>query len=72
MEKYGAATPEALVESALGQAALLRRFDFEDVCISIKSSDVEGTVRAYRLLSKRTSCPLHIGVTEAGGEYMDL
>ena len=61
--------PRALVESALRQVRLLERFDFTDICISIKSSDVGETVEAYRLLSGQTDYPLHIGVTEAGTEY---
>jgi (E)-4-hydroxy-3-methylbut-2-enyl-diphosphate synthase len=66
LKKYGGATPEAMVESALRQVALLRSFDFHDIKISIKASDVLRTVEAYRLLSGQTDLPLHVGVTEAG------
>ena len=64
--KYGGVTAEALVESAMGHVALLNRFDFDDICISVKCSDVPLTMAAYRLLSERTDYPLHLGVTEAG------
>ena len=60
-EKYGGVTAEALVESALGQVKLLNKYDFEDICISVKCSDVPLTIAAYRLLSERTDCPLHLG-----------
>ncbi len=70
--KYGGVTAEALVESALGHAALLNRFDFDDICISVKCSDVPLTIAAYRLLSERTEYPLHLGVTEAGTPSMGL
>ena len=62
--------PEAMVESALRHIALLNRFDFDDICLSVKSSSVTDTVSAYRLLYERTSYPLHLGVTEAGSAYM--
>ena len=63
-------TPEAMVESALYHVALLNRFDFDDICLSVKSSSVPDTVSAYRLLHGRTSYPLHLGITEAGTTYM--
>jgi len=63
-------TPEAMVESALGHIALLNRFDFDNICLSVKSSSVPDTVAAYRLLHRRTGYPLHLGVTEAGTTYM--
>ncbi len=66
LAKYGSPTPEALVESAVLQAQMLERFDFNDVVISVKSSSVASAVTANRLLSERTDYPLHIGVTEAG------
>ena len=66
LEKYGGATAEALVESALGHVALLEAVDFEDIKISVKASDVPRTLAAYRLLSGRTTYPLHLGLTEAG------
>lgn len=72
LEKYGSPTPEALVESALGHVKLLNDCDFDDIVISIKSSDVKRTIAAYRLLSERTEYPLHLGVTEAGTERMGL
>ena len=70
--KYGGVTAEALVESALGQVRLLNKFDFDDICISVKCSDVPLTMAAYRLLSERTDYPLHLGVTEAGTPSMGM
>lgn len=70
--KYGGVTPEALVESAMGHVRLLNRFDFDDICISAKCSDVALTMAAYRLLHERTEYPLHLGVTEAGTPSMGL
>ena len=72
MKKYGAPTPEALVESAMYHVSLLERYDFEDIVISLKSSDVKSTIAAYRLMARRCSYPLHLGVTEAGTERMGL
>ncbi len=72
LRKYGGATPEALVESALGHAALLERSGFTDLCISVKCSSVPVTMEAYRLLSQRRPYPLHLGVTEAGTPSMGL
>ncbi len=72
LEKYGAPTPEALVESALYHCSLLERFDFDNIVISIKSSDVKRTVESYRLAAEKTDYPLHLGVTEAGTERMGL
>ena len=72
LEKYGGVTAEAMAESAMGHVRLLERFDFHDVCISVKASDVPLTIAAYRLLSQMTDCPLHLGVTEAGTEYAGL
>ena len=66
LEKYGAPTPEALCESALYHVRLLEKHGFEDIVISIKASDVEGMIRANRLLAARVPYPLHLGVTEAG------
>ena len=66
LEKYGGPTPEALVESALGHAALLERYNFRDICISLKSSNVATTMKAYQLMAARYEYPLHLGVTEAG------
>ncbi len=70
LEKYGSPTPEALVESALYHASLLEKFDFTDICLSMKSSSVSYTMKAYQLASEKTDYPLHLGVTEAGTEYM--
>ena len=72
LQKYGGVTAEALVESALGHAALLERFDFTDICISVKCSSVPVMVAAYRLLSQRCGYPLHLGVTEAGTPEMGM
>ncbi|MCL1907023.1 MAG: flavodoxin-dependent (E)-4-hydroxy-3-methylbut-2-enyl-diphosphate synthase [Propionibacteriaceae bacterium] len=66
MEKYGRATPEALVESALNEARLFEEVGFYDFGISVKHHDVVTMVEAYRLLSQRCDYPLHLGVTEAG------
>ena len=66
LEKYGEATPEAMVESALGHVKILEKYDFYDTVISIKSSDVKKTIEAYRLAREKFVYPLHIGVTEAG------
>lgn len=65
LEKYGRSA-EALVESALANAALLEKYGVHDICISVKASSVPLTVQAYRLLAARTDYPLHVGVTEAG------
>lgn len=72
LAKYGAPTAEALVESALGHAALLEQCDFDDIVISIKSSDVKTMIEAYRLLAQKCDYPLHLGVTEAGTARMGL
>ncbi len=70
--RYGGVTAQALAESALGQAALLEKFDFTDICISVKCSSVPVTMEAYRLLSQRCPYPLHLGVTEAGTPSMGV
>ena len=72
LAKYGAPTPEALAESALYHVSLLEKFDFSDIVISIKSSDVMRTVEAYRVIAAETDYPLHIGVTEAGTKRMGI
>ena len=72
LAKYGSPCPEALVESALYHVNLLNKFDFDDIVISIKSSDVATTCKAYRLMAQKADYPLHIGVTEAGTERMGL
>ena len=72
LKRFGSPTAEALVESAAYHASLLERFDFTDIVLSIKSSDVPTMIEAYRLASKRFDYPLHLGVTEAGTERMGL
>ena len=72
LAKYGGFTPEALVESALNQVALLHKFDFTDICVSLKCSSVRDTVAAYRIMAERSDCPLHLGVTEAGTPRMGI
>ncbi len=72
LAKYGAPTPDALCESAMHHAALLEKFDFHDIVISIKSSNVERMVAAYRKIATLCDYPLHLGVTEAGTERMGL
>ncbi|NBI66805.1 flavodoxin-dependent (E)-4-hydroxy-3-methylbut-2-enyl-diphosphate synthase [Pseudoflavonifractor sp. 60] len=66
LAKYGAVCPEAMVESAFGHIRLLEKFDFTDICVSLKSSSVPITMRACQLMAQRGDYPLHIGVTEAG------
>jgi (E)-4-hydroxy-3-methylbut-2-enyl-diphosphate synthase len=67
LEKYGEPCPEAMVESALDHARILQDHDFHDFKISVKASDVFLTVAAYQQLADAIDCPLHLGVTEAGG-----
>ena len=69
MEKYGKATPEALVESALWEASLFEEHDFRDIKISVKHHDPVVMIRAYQLLSQQCDYPLHLGVTEAGPTF---
>jgi len=69
LAKYGTATPEAMVESALRHIRILEDLDFQDIIVSLKASDVHRTVAAYRLLSKQVDYPLHLGVTEAGTAF---
>lgn len=66
LAKYGGVCPEAMVESAFGHIQLLNQFDFDDICVSLKSSSVPMTMKAYQLMSQASDYPLHIGVTEAG------
>ena len=66
LEKYGGITPEGMVESALNHARILEELDFYDIAFSIKASSVPMTLAANRLMSEKSSYPLHIGVTEAG------
>ena len=72
LAKYGAPVPEAMVESAMYHVRLLQKFDFDNIVISIKSSNVPRMMAAYRLLASQTDYPLHVGVTEAGGNRMGL
>ena len=72
LAKYGGVTPEALVESAFDHIALLHKFDFEDICVSLKSSSVATTMAAYRLMSEQSDYPLHLGVTETGTPRMGV
>jgi (E)-4-hydroxy-3-methylbut-2-enyl-diphosphate synthase len=65
-QRYGGATPEAMVESALRQVQLLESLQFHEIKISLKSSDVMTMVESYRLLADKVDYPLHLGVTEAG------
>jgi (E)-4-hydroxy-3-methylbut-2-enyl-diphosphate synthase len=69
LQKYGKATPEALVESAVWEASLFEEHDFHDFKISVKHNDPVTMVKAYRLLAERGDWPLHLGVTEAGPEF---
>jgi len=66
LEKYGHPVPEALVESAVNEVEILADIGFQDVCVSIKASNVMDTVRANMLFAERLNNPLHLGVTEAG------
>ncbi|CAH0166343.1 4-hydroxy-3-methylbut-2-en-1-yl diphosphate synthase (flavodoxin) [Plantibacter cousiniae] len=69
LQKYGKATPEALVESAVWEASLFEEHDFHDFKISVKHNDPVVMVKAYRLLAERGDWPLHLGVTEAGPSF---
>lgn len=70
LEKYGKATPEALVESAIWEAGLFEEYGYGDIAISVKHSDPVLMVEAYRQLAEQTDYPLHLGVTEAGPKFM--
>ena len=71
--KYGGVTAEALVESAMGHVRLLNRFDFDDICISVKCSDVPLTIAGLHAAERsRRTIPLHLGVTEAGTPSMGM
>lgn len=72
LEEYGSPTAEALVRSAMGHVKILEDCDFDDIVISIKSSDVPTMIKAYRLLAEQCNYPLHLGVTEAGTERMGI
>lgn len=69
LKKYGSPVPEALVESAMNHVKILEKYDFHDIVISIKSSDVMKMIRSYELMSEMTDYPLHLGVTEAGTAF---
>lgn len=71
-KKYGAPTPQALVESALTQAEMLEKHGFSEIVISMKISSAVNTIETYRLAAAQCTYPLHIGVTEAGDEYSGL
>ncbi|MBR6923628.1 MAG: flavodoxin-dependent (E)-4-hydroxy-3-methylbut-2-enyl-diphosphate synthase [Oscillospiraceae bacterium] len=72
LAKYGGPTPDALVESAMNHVKLLNRYDFDDIVISIKSSNVKNMIAAYRKMSETADYQLHLGVTEAGTERMGI
>ncbi len=72
LEKYGSATSQAMVESAIYNAKLLQKFDFDNIVISIKSSSVLKTVESYKMLANMCDYPLHLGITEAGTENMGV
>ncbi len=69
LEKYGHATPEAMVESVMRHVKILEEMDFHDIIISLKASDVLRTIDAYRLIANQVDYPLHLGVTEAGTAF---
>ncbi|MGV9760050.1 flavodoxin-dependent (E)-4-hydroxy-3-methylbut-2-enyl-diphosphate synthase, partial [Streptomyces tricolor] len=69
LQKYGKATPEALVESALWEASLFEEHDFRDIKISVKHNDPVVMIEAYRQLAEQCDYPLHLGVTEAGPAF---
>lgn len=69
LQKYGNPCAEAMIESARNEIALLHRYDFDDICLSLKASNVPLTVAAYRLAAEEFDCPLHVGVTETGTVY---
>ena len=72
LEKYGSPKPEALVESAMRHIEILEQCDFQDIVVSIKSSNVINMIQAYRMLAQKCNYPIHLGVTEAGTERMGL
>ena len=69
LEKYGGVTPAGLVESALKHVRILEKYEFYDIVVSIKASDVLFSIEAYRLLSEAIPYPVHVGITEAGTPY---
>ena len=70
LQKYGGPTAQAMYESAVGHTRLLEDVGFGDICVSVKSSTVTRTIEACRLMAEKTDYPLHLGVTEAGTEYL--
>jgi len=72
LKKYNGVTADAMVESVLRHIELIKSFDFHQIKVSLKASDVSRTVEAYRLLSGKTDLPLHVGVTEAGSLYTGI
>jgi len=72
LAKFGHPTPQAMVESALYHVQLLNKFDFDDIVISLKTSNVPDMIEAYELMSQQCNYPLHLGVTEAGTERMGV
>lgn len=72
LAKYGDVTPQAIVESGLYHIALLEKFDFDDIVLSLKSSDVNEAYKAYTLAAQKCPYPLHLGITEAGVERIGL
>ena len=72
LAKYGGVTAQAMVESAFGHIRLLEKFNFDDICVSLKCSDVRRTMEAYRLMHEQSDYPLHLGVTEAGTPRMGI
>lgn len=69
IEKYGHPCPEAMVESARGHVALLNKYGFDDICLSLKTSSVPLTIASYRMAAECFPYPLHLGVTETGTEW---
>ncbi len=72
LKKYGAPTPAAMAESAMYHVRLLEKYDFDDIVISIKSSNVGNMIEAYKLVAAQCSYPLHLGVTESGTQRMGI
>lgn len=72
LAKHGGPTPQALCESALYHASLLEKFDYTNIVLSMKSSNVKTMVEAYELASEQCDYPMHLGVTEAGTEHMGI
>ena len=72
LQKYGSPTPEALAESAFYHISLLEKFGFEDIVVSVKSSNVRNMILANRIIAQKCDYPIHLGVTEAGDDYSGL